>query len=647
MDNKKADILKQLPFNTDVEVEKRWSEHWQLFNKYKDHRNQTIRFFNKNGKDRKIIDYVKDSVDRMNEYHLKPGWKEDWQSNVFDPKTRDKLIAILSVLAGSRMKAELQLDALSIHTTRGMEDRKNIYQGLLDYANYHNDDQYQLVWELYTAMTQGTVIGYESWKKDTRTVEYVTEFDDATGKTKTEKVTYDAWDDVFGEIVPIEEFYPENIWVNAKEFKEKVHRAFRVQSLTYAGFRDIFAKFKNADTVQPRSFYINMPGFDWGISSDVDPENVEVVYFFDEIADRLGIWANGVEIYYGPMPWNHKKLPFWVAIFEPINERFLYGKSLPDKLMGMQDINNAVWNGILDQLFLALNSPVFIDGMIDDLSEGHLEPGGIYEIAPGAKAQRFAMGQVDQASTTVLSLLQRSMEESTISAQAQGVPTGGRKTKFEVQQLNQAAMNIASLALQLMEYAMRNKYWLRMYNVLQFYSMPSQTKSGKQQFKYLVVEDTQLPNGKTGKKMIQIVGSESDLPKEDAMRDMMIAEGGDDNVLESRVQPVVITRDYLMNREFDLAIRIVPNSSVKQTEADKRNKDIAFYQVTQNNPMIDQEKNVKDFVRAFGKSDELVKKPGMAEAVNGAMSGLPGMSTGMQGMPAPQNQPMSANDMGL
>lgn len=290
-EKEKAAILDQLPFNTDFTKEQRWSEHWNLFLKYRNNRNQEIRFFNKNGKPRNILDYVKDSVDRVNEYHLKPSWKEEWQSNVFDPKTRDKLIAILSSLASSRMKADLVLDPQSLFATDGLEDRKHIYQGLLDYANYHNKDEYQLVWELYTAMMQGTVIGYESWKKDTRNVEYVTEFDPDTGEQKTEKIKYDAWDDVFGEIVPIEEFYPENIWVNAKEFKEKINRAFRVQELSYAGFKDLFGGFKNAQYVQPKSFYMNTPGFGWGISTNVLPENVEVCFFFDVISDKMGIWA--------------------------------------------------------------------------------------------------------------------------------------------------------------------------------------------------------------------------------------------------------------------------------------------------------------------------------------------------------------------
>ena len=118
------------------------------------------------------------------------------------------------------------------------------------------------------------------------------------------------------------------------------------------------------------------------ISSDIDQSNVLVLKWYDETNDRYAIWANGVELYWGCFPWNHKKLPFWIGIGEPIHHQLLWGKSLPDKLMGMQDINNAVFNAMLDQLYLALNSPVFIDGMAN-IDEGYLEPGRIYEVDPG------------------------------------------------------------------------------------------------------------------------------------------------------------------------------------------------------------------------------------------------------------------------
>ena len=117
---KEEEIIPQKPYNQSTESEARYLEHWLKFQTYQENRNQPIRFFNKNGIDRNIIDYVSDGVDRMNEYHLQPEYKDDWQNNVFDPITRNKLIAILSKIASSRMKPELIAKARSIFNTESL-----------------------------------------------------------------------------------------------------------------------------------------------------------------------------------------------------------------------------------------------------------------------------------------------------------------------------------------------------------------------------------------------------------------------------------------------------------------------------------------------------------------------------------------------
>lgn len=624
----------QNPFNEDKTKEERFSSAWSLFKKYEEIRNQNVRFLSKGGIQRNIIDYVRDGVDRMNEYHLKPSHKEAWQNNVFDPITRNKLISLLSIIAGSRMKPEVIVKSLSIFNTKDSNVRKSIFSDLLDAANRKNNDEENLIWEMYTAMSEGTVFGYESWIKDAREVEYVKEYNPDTGEKTTEKIKIDAWDDVYGEIVPIEEFYPETIWTS--DFK-KIGRAFRVSELSLNQFVDKYSKFSGAKDVHPAGFYTSQEGFEWGISADINVENVQVVQFFDAKADKLGIWANGVELYYGCMPWNHKRLPFWRAIFEPVHHQFLYGKSLPDKLMGMQDIDNAMFNGMLDQTFLALNTPVFIDGEAD-ADDGYLEPGRLYSLTPGTNVTRVPMGGIDGNTLSMFSNVKRSLEESSISAQASGVPTGGRKTKYEVQQLQEGALSLASLFLQLMESAVSQKYLLRMYNIIQYYSMPSNVGKDKKKFKFIRAENRKLTNGKTGTRLVQIVGSQNEMPTKDNLREVSELESGKPfDILESRVEPIVVTRDWLMGGDFDLEIRIVPNSSVKETEADRKNKSIAFYQATRQDPMFDQEINARDFAEAFDKPVDIVKvQQNAAMPVPGQVldqAGLPGMP-GMRGMGA-------------
>ncbi|HNU95506.1 MAG TPA: hypothetical protein PKK32_00870 [Candidatus Paceibacterota bacterium] len=616
MPKKEEEMKPPVQYNEDKELDAEYSEFWGRFNTYKENRNQTIRFFNKGGVARNIIDYVRDSVDRINEYSPKPEYKEDWQSNLFDPVTRNKIITILSKLVSARMSIEVLVKSNNIFNTAASKQRARIYQDLLDAANEHNKEHEQLVWEMFTCMNEGTVIGYEDFMKDKRTVKFVESFDPDTGEAKTKEVTYDAWDDVYGEIVPIEEFFPETIWINSRDFRTKLKRAFRVRKMTMDGFKDVYGRYKNADKVKPSGFYYDSGYFVWGLDADLNREHVQVVEWYDVAKDERKVWANGVRLYDGPLPWNHKQLPFWISISEPIHHQFLYGKSFPDKLMAMQDMNNALWNNILDQLFIVLNSPTFVDGDIDDLDDGYLEPNRIYKMDPGTKVQKGTLGNLDQTSFQVLQLIKRSMEESSVSAQAQGIYTGGRKTRYEVETLQENSLNIASLFLQMIESAMQHKNFLRLYNVLQYYSQPSEAQDGSTRFKFLVIDNKKLTNGRVGKKLIQIAPSlDGETPeqvsqklKKAANAEMGMSENAEYDPSTATVEPLLLTTDYLLNKDVELDVRVVPNSSIKETATAKKNGDIAFYQMTNGQPGWNQRLIREDLAQAFNKSQEYVEE---------------------------------------
>ena len=635
------DYDNQEPFNKgDADKEQRYARHWEMFVKFRERKEQKVRFLSKDGIERNIYDYVRDSVDRMNEVKGKPEYKEDWQNNVFDPITRDKVIAILSRMAAQRMRAELVIKPNSIFDTKQTRQRRQIFQDLLDAANRKNKDALQLIWEMFQGLSEGTVFGYEGWKKDRRRAEFVVEYNPDTGEKKTETREYNDWDDVYGEIVPLEEMFPETIWVSDWR---KVHKTFRAREMFWDGFKAEFGKRTGANNVQKASqYFVNNGNAKWGIPADTHPENVFVLEFFDDKHDKYGLWANGVELYYGCLPWNHKRIPFWHAIAEPIHLQFLFGKSLPDRLMGMQDIDNALFNAMLDQLFLALNSPIVVAGQVEDMDDGYLEMGRTYQADVGTKIEKARMGVVDPAAQLMLQNIKRSMDETGGSAQSVGVPTGGRKTKYEVQQLQEGALTLAGLFLQLMEHALSSKYELRMANILQYYAMPRDEKNedGGSKFKYIELDNTTLDNGRTGKKMIQIVNGNDELPSREKLLEIAkqnsgeeaLNENGEFDTRKAKVQPVVITRDYLLNKNYGFEVKMVPNSSVKDSEVEMANRDIAFANIGLQRPdLFDQEMVAQDLARAFKKPEDIVKvKQQQPQQVDG--QGQPG-APGRKGLP--------------
>jgi hypothetical protein len=284
---------KRIQYNPDPVVEERFTEHFVKWQDYRQNRDQTIRFLSKNGVNRGIKEYIRDSVDRFNEYFPKPLHKKDWQSNVYQPITRDKIMSILGRLVNTRLNVGLKLKSKSMINMNEAEARREIFSDLLKSANEKNDDDQARVWEAFVALSQGTAIGHESWKKDTREVEYIKEVDPDTGEKKTETVTVDKWDDVYGKLVPVLEFYPENIWVNNIR---DVKRCFWVSQMKYTNFMDEFGKFDNADMVQKAGYYSGLSDVNWGVSEDVKEDHVEVIRFYDEVDDKYAIWANGIEI---------------------------------------------------------------------------------------------------------------------------------------------------------------------------------------------------------------------------------------------------------------------------------------------------------------------------------------------------------------
>ena len=160
------------------------------------------------------------------------------------------------------------------------------------------------------------------------------------------------------------------------------------------------------------------------------------------------------------------------------------------------------------------------------------------------------------------------------------------------------------------------------------------------------MDNKKLTNGKIGKKMIQIAPSldgkdESQINQEligAANLEMGKPRDADFNAAESTVEPIFITAEYLMNKDVELDIRIVPNSSIKESATQKKNSDIAFFQMTQEDPMIDQVMNRQDLAEAFSKPADIVKdKPEEADPLQAEMEKAKGIQggAGMEGMPAP------------
>ena len=172
-------------------------------------------------------------------------------------------------------------------------------------------------------------------------------------------------------------------------------------------------------------------------NEDVDDNEVEQWYYFNKDTDEMVIIADGIWINpmgtdtVAPLPWNHKKLPFWAAVMEPLQEDIFYGRSMADKLISMVDTQDALFDRMLDQLALAVHKPILTRKNATQFTRGFMQPGAVIQVK-GSGAITNDVGTLDvqepsQAHIQMLQIIQNRLDRTAITSEtsAQG---GERKT---------------------------------------------------------------------------------------------------------------------------------------------------------------------------------------------------------------------------
>ena len=236
------------------------------FTGYAGIRNQSLANFD--GLD--LTRYIEDSYRRYTtNVDIRPDI-EDWQSIVHDQVTRNKVNAVLSKVVAVLPIAEIM--------PRGDEDirKAQIVNEIYQYAEEVDDYEEFMVRFLLEAIVKGTAIGYEGHQLKTVKVRNIKKGDGDTivlesGDKKTNRL--------FAEVVPLEEFYPENI--SMPRIKDMA-RCFRRRILPYAQFMSEYSSmFVKCQNVNPKvSFEVGQesrPYYLDYISSDINDGAVEML----------------------------------------------------------------------------------------------------------------------------------------------------------------------------------------------------------------------------------------------------------------------------------------------------------------------------------------------------------------------------------
>jgi hypothetical protein len=604
-------------------------------------RNRTYMYFN----DVTLTQYIDNSVKRFNGYIPPRGdLMSDWQAHVFNNFTRNMVVSFLSKVALQPPKAKVEAT-----NDNGYGDRKGAY--ILEKFVTFADREEGYEWRFFNASLElsvkGTVIGYEGYKKIKQEIRDG-KYNLLSGKTTEEKKkTIFAYDNPFHTIVPLEEFYPGNIFEPDIQMQPYMiwHSIMRFDEA-----KRLYGKYSGWSKVVAGAFIFNLDqtiGSQMKYVSGIQPDQVEVIRYYNRWIDRFVLIISGVPLYDGPMPFDHKMYPFTKTIFEPFAIDFFYGKSLPDKIGSDQDVINTLWNMMIDQGILSLYKPILTQDP-DDLDDSILVPGRIKKVSNIADYK--VMNEITGPDSSHVNLLNMAMKFANDNGGSMGgsgmdfTPRGGKISPRQIMIAEENARRMVGLSARLLEDYERQRMTLRIRNILQFWTSPQRIEAiagaedaaefSRVFYKSSQVPGTMLEDGTMGTSIIRVqdqadMPSSSEIEVEETMAEMM----------GQNVEIKVVSPEYIRGLSFK--VQIVAESSFAQNKALEHSETIEMYNMLIMNPLVDQMELTKAVFESFDKDPARFIKQGqpapavgpdgqIAMGPQGASSML-GQQTGAQG----------------
>lgn len=582
--------------------------------------------------DRNLISYIDDSTKRWNGYiPPRDDLVMDWQARVFNNFTRNVTIAFLSKVALQKPKAKI------IATNKeGSEDslRAHILSKMFEYTKNLENGNMKFFNASLECVTKGTIVAYEGYKKVKRKIREIKQYDPLTGQYKTEEKEILDYNDCYQQIIPLEDLYVANIWTpDIQQQPDIIWRSLVRKSEAEEEFR----KYPGWKYVLPGAYttIIEQTSFYKNKKIDLEIDQVEILRYFNRLKDQMRILANGVLLYDGPIPFNHKKYPFAKTVFEPMAIDFFYGKSLPAKIESDQDVINTLWNMMLDQSYLSIFKPILTDDP-DEVEDTVLVPGLIQKVGDINKYR--VLNELQGPDNTHFNMLQMAMNfaKDNSGSMLGGGPTfspkGGKVTARQAMMQEEQARQILGLNVKLLESFERDATELRCKNILQFSTLPEKIEdiTGQGGFKQLFtktirVDDTELSDGTYGTAIVKMGQSEQELPQENdiAVEEEMASLQGNNTEI------IAITAEYIRNMDID--VQIVGESSYMQAKSLNQAMGLEFYQMMSQNPLINQEENTRDAIELYDKDPDrfIIKQQ---------EQGVPAMAGKSQAMPQATSQ---------
>ncbi len=315
--------------------------------------------------------------------------------------------------------------------------------------------------------------------------------------------------------------------------------------------------------------------------------DVEEIMYWNRSLDVKIIMVNGVMLtsYDNPNPRNDKRYPFDKFVYEFINNRFFYGKSLAFKLQQDADIINTLYPMIIDGTYLNLMPPMVQIGD-EIIGSDVIVPGAVTNLqSANADLRRIETSNNLTAGLNALVQVEASINESTDS-----VPqfSGPRVTAYQMSIMQQNASTILGLFVQMIAQHVREFGKLRLGDILQYLTIADTDKitaNAPLVYKVFLMRDRQSEGTQKTRK-IQFDGemSDEDVSGEDQMKASYdVMETGDATNMEIwKVNPRLM-------RDLKYMLTVSPDAITPRSKDLEKQFDLETYDRAIMNPVADQE----------------------------------------------------------
>lgn len=521
---------------------------------------------------RSLREVIDDWTKRWNGYipPLSP-LLDQTQSNIFINFTRNAIISYLAKVAMSPVKAHI----IAVNKKTGLLNQKfaDILEDLNTYSLRAENSNQKFLNAAMECSTKGTVVVYEGYSKEEQKMKSPIQFDATTGELKWKEEIRVLFDNCYQEVIPLEDFFFSNAYeADVQKQPKIIWRKITTESEA----KKEFEHYKNWDKVKPGKYAVaNDASTFYRDMTELKDDQIEILRYYHRMENEHIVMCNGVVLYNGPIPFKDGKYPFAKTINEPFAVDFFWGNGHPNKYMGEQDLINTFINAMADKTINSL-LPTGLSSDLDDLIEDDsIEMGKFRKVGDIEKWKWWEAPTVNQGEQNMFNqILSLARESANTDAGSQTTPRGGKMQTRQILLKQQEVMQKLSFNMNFLEDLERDRTELRISHILQFYSIPKieriTGKKGKEieklTFREVQLNNTKLSDGRTGNRVIKLIGDEHKNPDSKAKleEDLSVKEVmGEMNGTPTEALAISIDTFY----DFNNSVQVVKYSSYEKNQA--------------------------------------------------------------------------------